>query len=219
MKTNRLHLIIQIILIIIILVIAIITYPMLPEKIATHRNLAGEPDGWGNKLWLYIWIPLATIGVLALMKVLPAIDPKKEKYQLFYDTYLGMQSVFVGFFTYLFAVCIYSNLYDSPSISFFMLIGVGLLFILIWNYMGKIRQNYFVWIKTPWTLSDETVRNKTHRLAWRLWVIGGLLFIIEAFVMKWVPVVFGIVIISTILIPVIYSYMVHKKTISDNIGR
>lgn len=76
---KRTHQIIQIILICIMIIIGFVTYNLLPEQVITHRNLAGEGDGRGSKLWLYILIPAATIGILLLMKWIPCFDPKKEK--------------------------------------------------------------------------------------------------------------------------------------------
>ncbi len=211
MKTNRTQLTLQIICIVIMVVIAVSTYHVLPYTVATHWNINGVADGRGSKLWLYLWIPAITIALLIMMKFLPKIDPKKEKYELFMDTYQSIQTMLVFFFTYLFAVCIYANLYETPSMSFFMLLGLGILFILIGNAMWKLRQNYFVWLKTPWTLSNEHVWNTAHRFTGKLWVLWWIMMIIEAFVMKYLTwVVLGTIGIL-IIVPFIYSYIVYKK--------
>lgn len=144
MTNKNIHLTTQIIFILIIATIAVSSYHLLPDTIAIHWNFAGEADGRGHKLSLLISIPAIAIALLILMKVLPTFDPKKEKYELFANRYDELQTVLIGFFAYLFAVCIYSNLYSDISINFFMMFGIGALFILMGNMMGKIRQNYFV---------------------------------------------------------------------------
>ena len=132
---KRTYQVIQIMFICITIIVALTTYHLLPQEIATHWNIHGQVDGWGNKALLYRLMPALSIAILLLMKGLPYIDPKKEKYALFANTYEGMQTIFTVFFTYMFCVFIYCNIYGAPSITFFMLIGIGLLFVLLGNVM------------------------------------------------------------------------------------
>lgn len=210
MTHKTIHLTVQIVLILIMAAIAICSYHLLPEIIAIHWNFAGEADWRGHKLSLLLGIPSISIALLALMKYLPQFDPKKEKYELFQSEYLFLQTLLLGFFTYLFTITIISNLYDI-SITKYILIGLGSLFMLMGNMMGKIRQNYFVWLKTPWTLSNENVWNKSHRMMGIIRVIGWFLFIINAFVQVAVPIVSIMIIAIMVIVPVTYSYMVYKQ--------
>lgn len=206
------HLITQIILVVIIIAVALFTYNLLPDQVITHWNIDWQADGRWSKIWLYLWIPATALFIFVLMKFLPKLDPKKEKYELFDDAYQWIQTTLLAFFAYLFAVSIYANLYPTPSMSFFMLIGMWVLFVVIGNFMWKLRQNYFVWIKTPWTLADEHVWNMSHRFGGKLWVIGWVIMIIEAFIMKYITFVMFTTIAILVIAPLIYSYMIYKKS-------
>jgi len=92
-----------------------------------------------------------------------------------------------------------------------MLIGIGILFVLIGNYMGKVRQNYFVGFKTPWALANEDVWNKTQRVGGLMFVLTGIVFIIEAFLKWYLLPIFIIVMILTVILPILYSYWVFKQ--------
>lgn len=88
---------------------------------------------------------------------------------------------------------------------------VGLLLIVVGNYLPKSKQNYTVGIKIPWTLNNETNWNKTHRLAGYVWIIGGLLMFANSFLkILWLPV-FIIIISAMIFFPLVYSYILYKK--------
>ena len=115
------------------------------------------------------------------------------------------------FFAYLYFVTLYLALNLGKAIEPFIFGGIGVLFILIGNYLGKIRQNYFIGIKTPWTLNNEEVWNKTQRVGGWSFVISGLIIFAEVF-LKWqvLPVMIFAVVFAS-LTPVIYSYVIYRK--------
>lgn len=186
-------------------------YDKLPEQMPKHRNIQGQVDTYWTKLSGVITLPLIVLAMIFLFLFLPKIDPKKANYPKFSKAWEILQFIIIGFMVYIYGVSLFVTLYPQYSINTLMLSWLGVVFILMGNYMGKIRHNFFVWIKTPWTIADETVWNKTHRLSWWLWVFGWLLFFLQAFILKYIATTFVILLIILVLIPVLYSYLLFKK--------
>jgi len=192
-------------------VAGIFFYQSLPDILPTHWNMAGEVDGYGSKE-IFVWLfPAIGLAMLILFWLLPKLDPRKEKYQKFAQVWEIMQTVLVGFFTYMYAVTLYAAMVPNVNVSVFVLVGIGVMFLILGNYMGKIRQNYFVGVKTPWTIDNEDVWNKTHRLAGWCFVLAGLLFIFQGltgWVSGWL---FGLAMVLAVVVPIIYSFVIFPK--------
>jgi len=153
-------------------------YPSLPDKVAIHWNLQGEVNGYGNRFVGAFGIPLVNLGIYLLFIVLPYIDPKRKNYDSFQSTYQYLKCLLVIFLLViqLTTLLIAKGVVINQSV--FIPILVSLLFIAIGNVMGRFKFNYFVGVKTPWTLANEEVWRRTHRMAAPLWVIGGILNIL-----------------------------------------
>lgn len=192
-------------------VIGVIFYQKLPDIMPTHWNFAGEADGFGSKetfVWLF---PGIAVGMLILFWVLPKLNPRKEKYNKFALAWEVMQAVIIGYFAYMYFVSIYAAMVPDVNISVFVLVGIGVMFLIMGNYMGKVRQNYFVGIKTPWTIDNEDVWNKTHRFGGWCFVIAALIFIFQGLT-GWVSIwLFGLAVIIAALVPIVYSYVIYPK--------
>ena len=191
-------------------------YPSLPDRVPIHWNLNGEVNGYGSKFYGAFGLPLMNLGIYLLFLVLPYIDPKRKNYESFKSTYQYLKYILIIFLlgmevtTFLTATGVTAN---RPVL---IQVFISLLFILIGNVMGRFKHNYFVGIKTPWTLANEEVWRKTHRMAGPLWVIGGIINIILAFTNKNLNGVgFIIVMVVIVLVPIIYSYIVYQKIVND----
>ncbi len=138
-------------------------YPAAPDRIVSHWNAAGEADGSLSKFWGLFLIPFIMTGFVALLSVLPRIDPHKKNYEKFRDYYDGFILLFALFLLAIqVQIILWSLGYQiSPNLTFPLLIGV--LFIYLGFLLGHAEQNWFVGIRTPWTLSSKTVWKKTHR--------------------------------------------------------
>lgn len=182
----------------------------LPDLVPMHWNWVGEADGFGSKdqgLWT---IPIVSLIILVLFWLLPMLDPKKQKYQQFGSVWEIIQTCFIGFMLYLYTIALYAAV-NAIDVGAWVIGGMGVLFVILGNYMGKIRQNYFVGIKVPWTLNNEEVWNKTHRLGGWCFVIAGLIFIFQA-LLGWMNgwlFIFSISIV--VILPIGYSYWLYKK--------
>lgn len=193
-------------------VFSIIIYPKLPEQVPIHWNAAGEVDGYGSRVMGAFGLPLTNLGLVLLMKFLPAIDPKKHNYEKFKGFYHLFIWIMVLFMTGLYLLTIAWALGYHLSISLFTKLGLGIMFMVLGNYMGKVRPNWFYGIKTPWTLENEEVWVKTHRLGGPLMFSAGLITLCLAFVDH--PSTFIIVITIILLaasIPAVYSYWLYHR--------
>lgn len=190
-----------------------IIYPKLPDQVPIHWNAAGEIDGYGSPLAGAFGIPLLTLGILLLLLVTPKIDPRKENYARFSRVYNILKVIFVLFMVFLYIITLMAAFEHQTNVGLLIKFALGLMFIVLGNYFGKIRHNYFVGIKTPWTLADETVWNKTHRLAGPLWIVAGIVALVVAFfdhpASFWI---FMACLMIAAIIPTIYSYVIYKNT-------
>ena len=204
--------IIPILLLIITGIIAMYFYQIMPNQIPLHWNLVGEVDKWGSKFTGVITIPLITLFTYLLMLGLPKLDPQKKRYEEFKKTYHIFKAIIILFFTVLyFTTSLYAlgfNIAVNKVVPFL----IGLMFIFFGNYMSKIKKNWFLGIKTPWTLSSDNVWNKTHRVGGKIFILSGILFILEPFLPLYLQnYVFIIIIIGIIFGTFGYSYIAYKN--------
>jgi uncharacterized membrane protein len=182
-----------------------------PESIPTHFGFDGTPDQYSNKVTGLILFPSINIGMYLLLMAVPFIDPRKKNYSLFDGKWRIIRTVlhtFIAFITMI--TCLYSLGYKM-DIGNMVCFGILALFMVLGNYMGNLRSNYFIGIRVPWTLESETVWSLTHRLAGRIWVFGSLAMIILLYFlpgMKWMFLPFVLLIA---LIPIVYSYIKYKQ--------
>ena len=184
----------------------------LPEQVPIHFNAKGEVDGMGSKNML-IYLSLGmTLGTYLLMLLIPKIDPKNKINQMGkkFDT---LRLLLVLFMSALACLIIYTSANTATFTINWVFIIIGMLIAVLGNYFQSIRPNYFVGIRTPWTLENEKVWKKTHRLAGRIWMPVGVLLCFLPFVISgenYLPLFLIIIGIITI-IPVVYSYLEFKK--------
>lgn len=201
-----------IILIALTLLAWMLSWPYLPESVPSHWNAAGEVDGYMSKMGMMIFDIGIMLFVFVIVTFIPRIDPKKENYEKFAKSYDIIKNVILLFIFVINMTTLSSALgYDVPvgQATDFM---IGLLFIILGNYMQRSKQTFFFGIRTPWTLSSEEVWRKTHRLGGRLFIIGGLLIMGSSFLPgSWKIVGLIATVIAVTVIPIVYSYIIYKK--------
>lgn len=187
-------------------------WSQLPVEIATHFDLHGNVDGWMPKGTAALIVGVTSVIFYLVLRFLPRIDPKgrlqSSNYQkLRFVITLGFAAI-MGWMWYMSAH--QANQQQSYAI---MLAIIGLLLAGIGNYMTTVKPNWFIGIRTPWTLQNETVWRKTHRMGGRLMVAGGLLSAVLALVVPkpYTEVCVIGVILLTSFIPVVYSYIYFRQ--------
>lgn len=212
MKKNLL----LIILILISFAATFLVYADLPAEIPRHWNLKGEVDGYWAKEYIFFTAILPLL-IYVMMLVVPKIDPKKKSYEMHKKAYgitvLGTTLFMIAIHW----VTVYVSLGNRVNMNLIINLGVGILFIVLGNYMGQIRHNYFFGIRNPWTLASEEVWTKTHRVGRYAFVLLGIIFIISAFLPKTISaVLIGIGMIILLFFSTAYSYLLFKKLDNKN---
>jgi uncharacterized membrane protein len=214
-RHNRLTLAIETLIILGMFAAGALLLNQLPSEIPSHWNAAGVVDGWMLKeegIWL---IPAIALLIMLVFQLLPRIDPKKENYSSFAGAWNIMQVTMVVFFAYVYSLQMDAALHpaDSILVGRNILLGVGALFIVMGFLLPRIRQNFFIGIRTPWTISDANNWSKTHALGGKMFVIGGLLTLVMAWMIPARIFPFIIILFCIVLIPVAYSYVLFEKKI------
>ena len=208
-KKNWKLLIITSVIILLPILVGLILWSRLPEQVPIHWNANGEVDGWSGRAMAVFGMPLFFLVLHWITLLVTSADPKKknhsEKILSLIFWLIPILNLIISTVTY----CTAMGKSIRMEILVPLLLGVSL--VAIGNYLPKCQQNYTIGIKIPWTLNSEENWNRTHRLAGFVWVMGGIIMILSAF---WVGIWITIAVSAMMaLIPVIYSYALHRKGI------
>ena len=187
-------------------------YSIFPEQVPVHWNYAGQVDRLGSRLEGAFILPIVVTAMYLLFWLIPLIDTKKEKYQEFIKVYNLFRYLLIIIMWLIYLITSLSALGYNIKVEIWVPLIIGLLFILLGNYMGKIKPNWFMGIRTPWTLSNDEVWSKTHRLGGKMFMLMGLFLILNPLLpfqsLTWALI---IPIVTVVLVPVIYSYIIFHK--------
>lgn len=207
MKEYRKRMVITSLVTILPMFAGLLLWNKLPDTMATHFGSNNTPNGWSSKTFAVIGLPLLLLVLHWISVGITLNDPKKRNIGKMMFTVIfwiiPIVSLFANGATLLYA------LGWKVDIGLIISILVGIVFILLGNYLSKNRQNYTVGIKLPWTLSNEENWEKTHRMASKLWVLGGVLFLVNAFIQN--EILFLFVIITLAVVPVVYSFILYRR--------
>jgi len=186
--------------------------PRLPAQVPSHWNWRGEVDGYAGRTFAVLFQPLLTAGLYLLFLVLPRVDPHRANYARFAGTYQVIKVLLVVFLSGMQLAILGTALGYVSGPTLFLRLGLPLLFIFFGNVMGQIRHNYFVGIKTPWTLASEEVWQRTHRAAARLWVAAGLVGAVGALFPPAIGMPLLVVALSVAgIVPLVHSYLLWRR--------
>jgi uncharacterized membrane protein len=191
--------------------ISIAAYPALPDRVVSHWNAAGEADGHMAKLLGLGLIPILMIAFVALFAVLPRIDPLRKNYEKFRGWYEGFILLFILFMLAIQAEIILWSLGYEISITIVMPILVGILFLYLGFLLERVEPNWFVGIRTPWTLSSPVVWKKTHALGGKLFKIAGIISCAGALFRDYAIWFILVPALATALGTVVYSYFMFLE--------
>jgi len=189
-------------------------YPSLPQQIPTHWNIKGEIDGYGDKSWALFLLPGTMVMMTLLFYFLPALSPKHFEVDSFRSTYLYIMVLITALLAYFHGLTLYAVWKNSQHTGEFdltrpMIAGMFLFFALLGNVMGKIRKNFYIGVRVPWTLASDRVWNDTHRLAAWVMVASGLVGFVLT--ISGLSLVLALVVcIGSMMIPVVYSFFHYK---------
>jgi uncharacterized membrane protein len=209
MTLSRVYWTLAIVLVIASWVISAVVYPSLPARIPTHWNISGQVDGYGDKSWALFLMPGTMTGMLLLFAFLPALSPRHFEVDSFRETYLFLMVLILVFLGYMHGLMLYAGWSGNVGITRPLVGGMFLMFALMGPPLAKVRRNFYVGVKTPWTLANERVWNDTHKLAAWLFGLGGLAGLVMIALGVPMPVAFVVLLIAA-LTPVVYSFVHYK---------
>lgn len=192
-------------------------YRSLPQVVPTHFDTKGTANDWSDKSTLIYIVLGMTVGIYALLTVIPQIDPKK-KIETMGNKYFLFKFFLMLFMSMLCIFCVQMSVAGSATSVKMVFVLIGGLFAFLGNYMQTVKPNYFIGIRTPWTLENEVVWRKTHLLGGKLFFVAGLLTMILPFVLKthfdqvFLPIILGVSVI-----PIGYSYIVYRQEAAKSV--
>jgi len=196
-----------------IFVLGFFMAPTMPDRVPTHWNIRGEVDGWGSKYINLFLMPGIALFVYLLMSFLPAIDPLRKNYAHFAKPYLYFKIFLTFFFLYLYFFLLYSSVkFTPPKGSLMFAIPFSLLFCFIGWLLPQIKRNFFVGIRTPWTLVSDENWKKTHVFGGKVFIAAGVVSLIAAFfgsVTSFIVLIASV--LASTLATFVYSYLVFRK--------
>jgi len=191
----------------------VLHWNQLPNSMASHWNINDQVNGTMPKFWGVFLMPLISLGLLLLFILIPEIDPLKANIAKFREAFNLFIAFMILFLTYVYGLSLAWNLgFTNFKMSESLLPAIGLLFILIGFMIRKAKRNFFIGIRTPWTLSSDKVWDETHRVGSWLFMSSGLIAIIGSFfggvIAFWF--IFAPLIASTVFL-VVYSYVLYQR--------
>jgi uncharacterized membrane protein len=187
-------------------------YAHFPERVPTHWDFAGQVNGWGNKVEGAFAIPGMLVAMYFLFLFLPMLDPKKERYGQFIKTYNIFRNLILLVLVAIYFIASFNGLGYNIPVQYLVPIIIGILFIVLGNYMGKLKRNWFIGVRTPWTISSEEVWNKTNRFGGYLFVVSGLIMMAIPFLPSLIGFwLFGGMMVALVFGTFIYSYILYIK--------
>ncbi|MBE8727019.1 SdpI family protein [Flavobacterium hungaricum] len=194
------------------LVYLYIIWESIPNRVPLHWNYDGVVDNWGEKYTLILMTSFMTVFFYLLMLFLPKIDPKK-RLTIMGNKFYQLKFILLLFFSCLAIIIIYfSKNQEMPNPSL-LYMPAAILFIALGNYFKVIQPNYFIGIKTPWTLENKEVWKATHLMAGKIWMLGGFLILISCLIFSKEITKNTLITVTIInaIVPILFSYFKFKQ--------
>jgi uncharacterized membrane protein len=191
--------------------IGLYAYPMLPANVASHWGISGEVNGYLPSFWGAFLIPALSVVLFLVFLAIPLIDPLSENIRAFMKDYLRFIFAIILFLFLVYVQTLLWNLGTQISFSLTLPVLLGLLLFYTGYLLGKVKRNWFIGIRTPWTISSDEVWDKTHKLGKALFMAIGIVSILSFLLpMGGILLVIALIIAAAIAI-VVYSYFVYRN--------
>lgn len=187
-------------------------YSVLPERIVSHWDLYGNPDGYMPKFWGAFLMPLVGLVIYLFLRFMYKIDPLKENLQKFHKKFEQFLTVFIGFLLYLYLLTILWNTGIEFKFIPALLPGFSVFFYFLGDLLQHSKRNWLVGIRTPWAMQSDEIWDKTNKLSGKMFKYSAVILLAGILVQ---PIAFYLTIVTVFtsaLFPVIYSYQLYKKT-------
>ena len=196
-------------------VVAVWLYPRLPAEVPTHWDLQGRVNGTMSRFWGAAMPALEILGLAVLTWLLPVISPRRFEIKPFAQVFVLVMLAVQAFMLVIGVATLLSAVGYPVAMPEVAMLSAGALFLILGNYMGKLRKNFFMGIRTPWTLASDAVWERTHRLGGWLFMLAGVVMIVATLLGAPSSVAIG-AIVAAALIPTIYSLVIYKRLPADD---
>lgn len=204
--------------ILVVVGLALWAYPRMPDPMATHWNLAGQPDGWMPRIWGVLIGPLSVVGVVLLFfGLIPAIEPWRENLQRFWAVYEQAGVALALFLAAVYLVTLLWNLGYPLDLGRVVSVGIGFIFLVMARVLREVRPNWFVGIRTPWTLSSPWVWRRVHEVGAKSMALLGVGFFLAALWPPLMLVALGLTLVWAVGL-VVYSYVLYRRRLQEEAG-
>ena len=215
--STKTSIILSAVLILVVILAGVFLWSRLPDPMASHWNDADQVDGYMGKFWGTFLLPVMMIGLTLLFLAIPSIDPLKKNIADFRGWFNVFIVLFNLFMAFVHGLTLAWNLgHTGIRMSVAMVPAMGLLFILIGLMIRKAKRNYFIGIRTPWTLANDVVWEKTHLLGSKLFIAAGILTLLSLLFPDKAFVILMVSVLGASLIAVVYSYLVFRQEEKKN---
>jgi len=188
-------------------------YPQMPERVASHWNAQGQVDGYMSKFWGLFLIPFISVGILLFFILIPKIDPLKKNIEKFRKYFDGFIVLIIVFLFYIYLLTILWNIGIRFDMGQFLVPALGILFYYAGILVENAKRNWFIGIRTPWTLSSDRVWQKTHQLGGKLFKIAGIIALTGLFFPGYALYLVLIPVLSVAVYTIVYSYFEYQKEV------
>jgi uncharacterized membrane protein len=201
------------------LVFSVAVYSRLPDHVPVHWDISGDPDRLGSRLEGAFLMPLLMIVLYGVMQWFPSRDPRAANIAKFRDAYDTVVAATIAFLAVVHVLVLGGGLGWPINMTTVVLVGLGALFIVLGNLLPLVRSNFIFGIRTPWTLSSDTVWTRSHRVGGYAMVAAGLLTAVSAFLRP--PLSVGVALTSlagAAIVPIVYSYVLWSRERGGPLG-
>lgn len=199
-------------IIVLAVLLGIIVYPYMPDQISSHWNASGEVNGHVGKFWGLFLLPLISLILFVIFLAIPKLDPLKSNIEIFRKEFDRFINVFTVFLFYIYSLTIMWNLGLRFNMSLMLVPALAALFYYLGILIGKAKRNWFIGIRTPWTLSSEKIWDRTHEVGGKLFRASGILMLSGlVFQSAAIYIIIGLALITAVW-SVVYSYVLWTRS-------
>jgi uncharacterized membrane protein len=198
-------------IILLAIAVSLLFSQQMPDQMATHWNADGEVDGYMPKFWALLFMPVLMAMVAGLMYFFPTIDPLRKNVEKFREHYENFIALMMGFLLLVHLQTVLWNAGTEIDPGITISLGLGVLMVYIGFMMSKAKRNWFIGIRTPWTLSSDEVWDKTHALGSKMFMAAGVIVAIGTFIPDYRFIFVILPVLVAAIVPAIYSYFVFRN--------
>ena len=199
--------------------ISMYLYPYMSEQMPTHWNAQGQIDGYMHKFWALFMIPLISSASVLLFYFIPKIDPLKKNIAKFKSHYDGFIVIFTAYMFYIYVLTVIANFKPNLNFTKLMIPAFGVLIFYTGSFLKSAKRNWFIGIRTPWTLSHDKVWEKTHSVGGLLFKLSGIISLFGILFEKYAVLFIMVPIMSVSVFLIVYSFVLYQRVNKEKIKK